>query len=62
MWKDLKRTISYTSFRLKIRKALGTNDREQLKIILEETKKEIERRTKQKWTIYHNGQKQLPQL
>lgn len=43
---NFKRQFQLTKYRMKIRDALKTCDREQLQINLEETKKEIERRNK----------------
>ena len=44
----LKLKVSYTAYRMRIRNAVQQIDNEQLKINLEEVKREIERRNKKK--------------
>ena len=44
----LKKAVSYTAYRMRIRNAVEQIDDEQLKINLEEARREIERRNKKK--------------
>lgn len=44
----IKRTIKLTQYQMKLRKALGNASIEELRLTLEETKKEIEKRNRQK--------------